>query len=88
MSKPTEQGGLGIRSLKKINQAANLKLCWDLFLKKEDWTYLLLSRVKRKNRVISHHISSSIWSSIKSEYNVMIENFSWLLGDGKSNHFW
>jgi len=36
MCKPTDQGGLGIRSLKKLNQATNLKLCWDLFHKKEE----------------------------------------------------
>jgi len=58
--KPKEQGGLGIRSLKKLNQAANLKLCWDLFHKKEEWSELILSRVMRNMRVISHHIPSSM----------------------------
>jgi len=86
--KPTDQGELRIRSLKKLNQAVNLKLCWDIFHKKEDWSILLLSRVMRKRRIISHHISSSIWSSIKSEFNVMMENSSWLLGDGSKIHFW
>ncbi|KEH17145.1 hypothetical protein MTR_0039s0090 [Medicago truncatula] len=39
--KPTAQGGLGIRSLQKLNQAANLKLCRDLFHNKEDWVGLI-----------------------------------------------
>jgi len=32
--------------------------------------------------VINYHIFSSIWSSIKNEYNVCINNSSWLLGNG------
>jgi hypothetical protein len=28
--KPLSEGGLGLRSLVKLNEAANLKLCWDL----------------------------------------------------------
>ena len=86
--KPTDQGGLGIRSLKKLNQAANLKLCWDLFHKKEDWSELLVSRVMTRRRVISHHIASSLWSSIKSVFNIMLENSNWLLGDGSKILFW
>jgi hypothetical protein len=42
----------------------------------------------RRRRVISHHIASSIWSSIKSEFNIMLENSNWLLGDGSTIHFW
>jgi len=88
LCKPTEQGGLGIRSLKKLNQAANLKLCWDLLHKKEDWSELILSRVMRNRKVISHHISSSIWSSIKAAYNVILDHATWLLGNGGNIHFW
>lgn len=51
--KPTAQGGLGIKSFQKLNQAANLKLCWDLFHNKEDWAELILSRVLRNRRIIS-----------------------------------
>jgi len=86
--KSVEQERLGIRSWKKLNQVVNLKLCWDLFHKKEEWSELIPSRIMRNRKVISHRMSSSIWSSIKSEYNVMMEHSSWLLGDGSKIHFW
>lgn len=30
LCKPVEEGGLGLRSLRKLNEATNLKLCWDM----------------------------------------------------------
>jgi hypothetical protein len=33
---PYEEGGLGLRSLIFLNEAANLKLCWDLMNYVED----------------------------------------------------
>jgi len=42
----------------------------------------------RNRKVIAHHISSSIWSSIKSEYSVILNHSSWLLGNGNDIHFW
>jgi sarcosine oxidase gamma subunit len=47
----------------------------------------LSDRVVRGSRTIQHHIFSSIWSSIKDEFEVIIENTFWLLSNGeeKSN---
>jgi hypothetical protein len=67
LCKPTTQGGLGVRSLKTLNQAANLKLCWDMIHSNQDWSSILLSRVLINGKIISHYIFSSIWSSIKNE---------------------
>jgi len=86
--KPTSEGGLGIRSISAINQAANLRLCWNMMTTQESWGKILQSRVIRKNKAINYHIFSSIWSSIKSEYNLLIDNTKWLLGDGESINFW
>jgi hypothetical protein len=44
--------------------------------------------VLRKRRAIHHHIFSSIWSSIKDEFDVIINNSFWLLGDGNDINFW
>ncbi|MCI10142.1 RNA-directed DNA polymerase (Reverse transcriptase), partial [Trifolium medium] len=38
---PSEEGGLGLRSLISTNEAANLKLCWDLLHSNEDWAAIL-----------------------------------------------
>jgi hypothetical protein len=86
--KPTSQGGLGIRSISQINKGASLKFICDFLNSSEDWALLLKSRVLRKNGIISHHISSSLWSSCKDSYADLVENSSWLLGNGDIINFW
>jgi len=86
--KPLSEGGLGIRSLTLINEAANLKLGWELRNSNEAWVVLLRSKVLRGKRTITHHISSSLWSSIKSENNSIDANSIWLIGTGKDIYFW
>jgi len=74
LCKPYSQGGPGIRSLITINSASNLKLCWDMLHSQQSWAKLLLSRTIRSGKPINYHIFSSLWSSIKNEYNVIMEN--------------
>jgi ribonuclease HI len=85
---PISEGGLGIRSLFKLNEASNLKLCWDLFHSNEHWSNLLRSRVLRNQKIINYHIYSSIWSGLKGHYTEMMDNSSWLLGNGENINFW
>ncbi|GAU35456.1 hypothetical protein TSUD_364120 [Trifolium subterraneum] len=68
---PLDEGGLGLRSLTSINEASNLKLCWELMHSNEDWAVILRSRVFRDDKIINHHIYSSLWSSIKTENDVI-----------------
>ena len=86
--KPLSEGGLGIRSLSLLNESTNLKLCWDLLSSKEDWATLLRSKVIRGRRVISHHIFSSIWSSVNNEFSTIQANCGWQLGNGNNINFW
>ncbi|CAJ2645555.1 unnamed protein product [Trifolium pratense] len=53
---PTNEGGLGLRSLRHINEAANLKLCWELFTSSNHWVSLLRARVMRSYGI--HHFES------------------------------
>lgn len=48
-----------------LNEASNIKLCWDFLHSVGPWTLFLKSKVLRSTRTIGHHIYSSIWSSIK-----------------------
>ncbi|GAU35044.1 hypothetical protein TSUD_30100 [Trifolium subterraneum] len=86
--KPYSQGGLGLRSLIILNEASNLKLCWDLFNSREQWAIILRSKTFRSRRCINHHIHSSLWSSVKAEYNVVLENSHFIIGDGSTIYFW
>jgi exonuclease III len=86
--KPTSEGGLGIRSIITLNEASNLKLCWDLLTSQDQWAVLLKSRVIRGQNCINHHIFSSIWCGIKNEFNVIWDNTRFNLGNGKDILFW
>ncbi|XP_045794076.1 uncharacterized protein LOC123888954 [Trifolium pratense] len=83
-----DEGGLGLRSLISINEAANLKLCWEFLNTDEDWAHVLRSRVLRGQKAINHHIFSSLWSSIKSEMSVIKENSCWKVGTGHNINLW
>lgn len=63
--KTINQSGLGLRSLLDLNEASNLKLCWDVMHSKEDWAITLKCRSLRNDAPILYHIYSSIWSNIK-----------------------
>jgi hypothetical protein len=86
--RPLSQGGLNLRSLISLNKASNLKICWSLFNSQSSWAKLLRDRVFRKRKTIQHHIFSSIWSSIKDEFGVIMDNSLWLLGNGEEINFW
>lgn len=86
--KPTKEGGLGIRSLSNINEAGNLKLCWEIVQSDMPWASFIRSRVIRNKKAIVHHISSSIWSSAKHKLPTILSNSSWQLGNGESINFW
>ena len=83
-----EEGGLGTKSLICLNEASNLKMCWNLLQSDEQWAIILRNRVLRNGGHIRHHIFSSIWSSIKMEYQNIMDNSTWLVGDGKKINFW
>ena len=86
--KPLEEGGLGLRSLTTLNEASNLKLCWDLINSTEPWAVSLKSRALRNDKPVAYHIYSSIWSSVKNEYPLITDNTCWLLGNGENINFW
>jgi len=85
---PLEEGGLGIRSLSKLNEASNLKLCWKMLESDNHWASLFRSRVLRNNNFIGYHIFSSVWSGIKPQAFHVLNNSRWLLGDGQKINFW
>jgi len=83
-----DSGGLGVKSLVCLNEATNLKLCWELFNSEEQWASLLRNRVCRGSRCISHHVSSSLWNGLKGEYHNVLDNSFWLIGNGNKVSFW
>jgi mannosylglycoprotein endo-beta-mannosidase len=86
--RPLSQGGLNLRSLISLNKASNLKLCWTFLNSQSSRAKLLRDRVIRNKKPINYHIFSSIWSSIKEEYDVIVDNSVWLIGNGEHINFW
>lgn len=86
--KPLERGGLGLRSISTLNEAFNMKLCWDLLNSSGNWALLLKARVLREGTLIKYQIASSILSNIKSEMNCVTSNTRIILGNGYNKKFW
>jgi len=86
--KSLSQGGLGLRSLTYLNEAANLKLCWELKTSNQYWAVLLRSKVFRGRKAVNYHIFSSLWSSVKNENCIIDENCRWLIGSCENINFW
>jgi hypothetical protein len=49
---------------------------------------ILKSRVLRHGKLVNHRVFSSIWSSIKHEASVILDNSSWKVGSGNSIQLW
>lgn len=54
----------------------------------EPWAILIRLHVLRKNKVIKHHIFSSIWFSVKNETLIIRDNSTWILRNGRYINFW
>ncbi|CAI8592772.1 unnamed protein product [Vicia faba] len=85
---PQSEGGLGTRSLFKIHEAAKLKLCWELLTSDRQWANFLRLRVMRNKIPIKYHIFSSIWLGIKNQFQKIVDNSTWNLGQGNTINFW
>lgn len=54
----------------------------------QPWATSLKDKVIKRRKPIAYHVSSSLWSSMKNEYPTILENSSWLLGNGEHIRFW
>jgi len=63
--RPLEEGGLGVRNLSFINEACNLKVCWDIMQSYLQWAQFIRSKILRNKKPVNNHVSSSIWSGVR-----------------------
>jgi len=66
--KPIKEGGLGIRNLSTINEAGNLKLCWDITQSDLQWATFLRSRVLRNTNYIQSDLQWTLLNLICIQY--------------------
>lgn len=84
MCAPLSEGGLGLHSLVKMNEAFNMKLALDIVNSSNSWALLMRNRTLRRGKFIQHHIFSSLWASLKLELNTNMENIAWCFRNGES----
>lgn len=65
-----------------------LKLSWDMLSSSEQRAKFLKARFLKNSKPIAYHVNSSIWPTLRNWYAMVLENSSWLIGDGKSVNFW
>lgn len=65
-----------------------MRICWEMMNSNESWALILRARVLRANSCINHHISSTVWNRIKTEFQNVKENSSILIGNGQNTSFW
>lgn len=73
---PLKEGGLGVRNLSDINEAGNLKVCWDIMQSDLQWDQFIRSRILRNKKPVNYHVSSSVLSGARHKYSTVLENVS------------
>lgn len=76
-----------MRSIKAINEAALLKLCWELFSSSCQWDKMLTDRILKCNVPNRHHIRPSILAGLKQFTNTAMYNSCGQLGVGSEINF-
>lgn len=88
MCSPSSAGGVGLRSLRSINEAALLKLAWNVLSSQGHWSLLLRSRFLRYNKPIGHYAKSSIWPGVRQFINTAVLGSCWQIGNGNKVNLW
>ena len=82
---PKNHDGLGIRSQRLMNRAYLAKLGWKLAQEKTNLAQQCIrSKYMYKDQITKFENGSVIWKSIGHGWDLLRENSSWCLGDGKS----
>lgn len=80
--------GLGVRSIRQMNEVAPLRLCWNLLSSRSQWASFLKARFFGKHDPRSSFLGSSIWPAVHGFIGTVLDNSVWQLGDGRSIKFW
>lgn len=85
---PLMAGCLGIQSLRALNEAAILKLSWEMMASDKEWAVFLRSRFTHANKPVVKYVKSTIWPGIKINMHTVLSSSVWQLGDGTTINFW
>jgi len=90
---PKNEGGLGIKRPRHMNDAFLMKMLWNLITKPDDlWCKVLYSKYGRNKdlrvAVDSKSYDSPLWKALTGIWEQFQQNIVWQLGDGNNINFW
>lgn len=95
------EGGLGLKTLRSLNEAALMKLSWEMHASNQEWAEFYISRFVHLNKPIIKYVKSSVWPEIKANLHIpcnmhkylkafvadFIQNSKWLIPAPLLSHF-
>ncbi|CAI8601464.1 unnamed protein product [Vicia faba] len=91
ITKPKEEGGLGLRKLDICNRACFMKLVWKLHSNKEELWCNVLRNKYRVSNINNHSFKSSyskLWRDIVKTDHMMCNIGNWCVGNGETIQAW
>ncbi|XP_024630075.1 uncharacterized protein [Medicago truncatula] len=88
LCRPWSEGGLDIKSTRLINNAAMLKLAWNLLSSNSQWAVLLKRRFFSQGQPIRYFVKSSVWHGVKNHMSILRQNKLWIVGTGDRINLW
>ncbi|XP_026396710.1 uncharacterized protein LOC113291389 [Papaver somniferum] len=86
---PYEEGGLGIKRLKVVNQSLLMKLMCRILNSYEEWALFLSAKFQnRYGQWTSNWRQSTIWKGLKWAWNALKDDIRWKIGDGSHISVW
>ena len=87
ISRPKEEGGLGIKNAKIRNKALLAKRTWDLYLgSTEIWANVFHTKYNLNQPYLGRW--SQTWKSLYQTHDICNLDKGWLIRDGKTINFW
>lgn len=85
---PLQDGGLGLRSISRINAVALYKLSWELASGSTQWALFLRAQFYKDLFNPRSFVKFSLWPGLRENLLSLQEQTRWHVGDGTSNNFW
>lgn len=91
--RPTEEGGLGFRNLRVLNEAYMMKLGWQtLEFPNKLWVRIMKAKYgcgpQAMPHFAPHHHCSRTWKGIVTAWPLISSNLRWVLRNGLGVQFW
>jgi hypothetical protein len=91
--RPKEEGGLGFKNLRMLNQAYIHKLAWQMVAEPNKlWVQVMRAKYKCGSlstpSIVVRSNSSNIWRSISKSWQQVKSHIRWVINDGHGTRFW